>query len=307
MIRPRALERGARIALVAAAGPLPDGALDRAVARVTGLGWEPLPGAHSEGRHGYLAGTDAERIEDLSAALESPDNDAIWLLRGGYGTMRILRHLDLSPLLRRPRPLIGFSDNTALHLTAQRLGVVTFHGPHPAAPELPGFALERLRQVVAEDQPAGVLPLPETHPHPQGLVPGTATGRLAGGNLSLLAATVGTQYQVDPRGAILFIEEVGEPLYRIDRLLTQLMLSGALEGAAAIAVGAMSECPDEGGPGLPSPAEIVLDRLGPLGVPISCGLPFGHIPETWTLPLGVRARLDAYAGTLEILDPAVVR
>src|SRR5688500_4903787 len=119
MILPRALRSGARIALVAPAGPLPPGGLERAIERVRQLGWEPMVGRNAGGRHGYLSGTDAERLQDLNNALTAADNDGIWCLRGGYGTMRLLPDLDLSPLIDRPRPLIGFSDNTALHLAIQ--------------------------------------------------------------------------------------------------------------------------------------------------------------------------------------------
>jgi muramoyltetrapeptide carboxypeptidase len=305
MIRPRALGPGARVALVAPAGPLADGALERAARRVLALGWEPLIGRHAHLRRGYLAGSDDERAADLGDALMSADNDAIWCLRGGYGTMRLLARVDFAPLRLRPRPLIGFSDNTVLHLAAQKLGVVTFHGPHPAAPELPRFSLDALRQVLEGSAPAGPLPSPDGGGGARALFPGIATGRLVGGNLSLLAATVGTPVQLDARGAILFFEEVGEPGYRVDRLLSQLLLAGLLDEVAGVAVGAISECPDLTHEDAVPAAEVVRERLRPLGVPVAYDLPFGHVPASWTLPLGVVARLDASAGTLELLEPAV--
>ena len=131
LIQPTALPRDARVALVAPAGPLTDEAVDRAAARVEALGWTPLLGRNSRGRRGYLSGTDAERLADLQAAIDSDAVDAIWCLRGGYGTMRIVDRIDWDALLRRPRPLIGFSDNTALHLALQRRRLISFHGPHP--------------------------------------------------------------------------------------------------------------------------------------------------------------------------------
>jgi len=306
VIPPRALRPGARVHLVAPAGPLPEGGIERAVERVVALGWEPVLGRHAAGLWRYLAGTDEERLADLQEAIDDPEGDAIWCLRGGYGTMRLLPRLDLAPLRLRPRPLVGYSDNTALHLAAARHGVISFHGPHPAAAEVDPFSLELLRHLLSEPDPMGTLPLPPGFPAPgPGLVPGIAEGPLVGGNLSLLAATVGTPYQLRARGAILFLEEVGEPAYRIDRLLSQLLLSGALEGVAGIAVGAISDCPDDGSPEIPTPDEVVLDRLGSLGVPLACGLPFGHVPRSWTLPVGVRARLDADCGELTLLGPAV--
>ncbi|HUE95670.1 MAG TPA: LD-carboxypeptidase [Longimicrobiaceae bacterium] len=304
LIRPKAPPEDARVALVAPAGPLPEGGLARAIGRVRGLGWEPVVGLNADTRSGYLAGTDDRRLHDLNEALRSDEIDMIWMLRGGYGTMRILADVDFDSLARRPRPLVGFSDNTAVHLAAQRHGVITFHGPHPAAADLAGFSLECLRDTL-RPEPAGILPHPEGAERPVALEGGVAEGPLVGGNLSLLAATVGTPYEVRAAGAILFIEEVGEPAYRIDRLLSQLLLAGALDGVAGVAVGAVSECPDTGATDVPEPSLVLHERLRHLGVPIVYGFPFGHIPRGWTLPLGVRARLDAGAATLQLLEPAV--
>lgn len=159
--------------------------------------------------------------------------------------------------------------------------------------------------VVMSGAPAGRLPLPgASFPKPATIRPGVATGRLVGGNLSLLAATIGTPYQVSAAGAILFLEEVAEPAYRLDRLLSQLLLAGVFKNVAGIAVGAISESPDASEAGH-APVEVLRDRLETLGKPVACGFPFGHIPESWTLPVGVEARLDASAGTLEVLEAAV--
>lgn len=303
---PRHLAQGARVALVAPAGPLRPDAIARATDRVQTLGWDPILAPHARDVHGYLAGTDADRLSDLQAALDDPSIDAIWCLRGGYGTMRILADLDLVRFQERSRPLIGFSDNTTLHLLLNRAGIVSFHGPHPGAPEVTDFSLNCLREIVSRPGAPIQLPLPSpglTRPTP--LVAGTAEGRLVGGNLALLAALAGTRFQIDARDRILFFEEVGESRYRIDRLLTQLLLSGAFSGVRGIAVGAITECPDDGRADLPSVEEVLTDRLGGLGVPVAIGFPFGHVPDQWTLPVGARAALDASAGTLTILEPAV--
>lgn len=306
MILPPALRPGGRVALTAPAGPLADGAVARAAERIRAWGWEPVIGGFAHGRHGYLSGTDDERVGDLNAALRAADNDAIWFLRGGYGTMRILDRIDWDALIDRPRPVIGFSDNTAIHLTLQRRGLVSFHGPHPASPELTSFAEAGVRQAITSTEPLGLVPFPpDGASRAETLVAGVAEGRLVGGNLSLLAATLGTPFAVDAREALLFLEEVGEPVYRLDRLLSQLRLSGVLEGVAGVVVGAISECPDQDRHDLPPPLEVLLDRLGAVGVPVAFGFPFGHIPDNWTVPCGVRARLDASAGTLEILGAGV--
>lgn len=302
MIRPPALRPDMRVALVAAAGPLPDGGVNRAMMRVESLGWEPVPGDNCRARKGYLAGTDAERAMDLNRALRDPTIDAVWFLRGGYGTMRILKEIDWDALAAHPKALIGFSDNTAVHLAAQRAGVVSFHGPHPHTPEFPDFAHDELLRVLTVPEPAGVLPFPPGG-RAETVAGGVAEGPLLGGNLSILSATLGTPFAIQPEGAILFFEEVGEHPYRLDRLLAHLRLAGVLDAVAGIAVGGVTDSPVV--EGAPTAAEVVADALGGLGIPVATGFPFGHIEENWTLPLGVRARLDADAGTLALLEPAV--
>ncbi len=298
---PVAPHDGALVSLVAPAGPLGDGGIERAVERVRSFGWRPIVAPHASRREGYLAGTDTERVADLQSAIDG-DSEIIWCLRGGYGTMRIADRLDLAALARRPRPLIGFSDNTVLHLLARKAGVISFHGPHAGVAEFPEFTRSCLAAVMSGW--CGCLPRSSAHPAPVTVRGGHADGRLVGGNLALLAATIGTPLQVEAAGAILFLEDVGEPGYRLDRLLTQLILAGVMDRVAGIAVGALSDCQDED-PSLPTPLEVVRDRLAGIGVPVVSGFPFGHTPETWTLPLGVRARLDADACTLELLEPAV--
>jgi muramoyltetrapeptide carboxypeptidase len=304
MIRPPALRPGARISLVAPAGPLAPGAVELATERIRGWGWEPRVGEHASGRHGYLSGTDEQRASDLNAALRDPDNDAIWFLRGGYGTMRIIDRIDWDALVRRPRPVIGFSDNTAFHLVLRSLGLVSFHGPHPATAEFPDYSLQGIHRVMTIAAPPGPIPFPDPEARAETVVGGRAEGRLVGGNLALLAAMTGTPYGPRAEGAILFFEEVGEAVYRLDRLLTQLRLAGVLDGVAGVAIGAITESPDTA-PDLPTPAEVVADVLGTLGVPVAIGFPFGHVPQNWTLPVGGLARLDAGAGTLELLEAAV--
>ena len=305
MIRPPALRPGARVALVAPAGPLSEGAVERAVERLLGWGFEPVLGEACRGRHGYLSAPDADRAADFNAALRDPSVDAVWSLRGGYGVMRIVDALDWEALAARPRALIGFSDNTAIHLGARRLGIVSFHGPHPATVEMNDFAQSGLWRVLTDPSPAGLLPFPEGDPGAETITGGVAEGRLVGGNLSLVASTLGTPYAIDAAGALLFLEEVGEPAYRVDRMLTQLRLAGVLSEVAGVVVGGFTEIPNGASPDHPPVEEVLRDRLGDLGVPVASGFPFGHIEDNWTLPVGVRARLDADAGTLELLEGAV--
>jgi muramoyltetrapeptide carboxypeptidase len=304
VIRPAALRPGAGVALVAPAGPVAPEAVDRAVERVRDWGWEPRLGRHARGRRGYLSGTDEERASDFNEALRDPGVDAIWCLRGGYGTMRVLAEIDWAVLAARPRPVIGFSDNTALHLAIQRRGIVSFHAPHPATADFPAFSAELLRRSLTVPEPAGPLPFPAASAgRAETLRGGAAEGPLVGGNLSLLAATLATAVSPRTDGAILFLEEVGEAAYRVDRLLTQLRLAGVLGRVAGVAVGAFTDA--ESTADAPEIAGVIEDRLGDLGVPVAIGFPFGHVADNWTLPLGVRARLDADAGTLTLLEPAV--
>ncbi len=302
MVRPPRLRAGARVALVAPAGPVTEERIDEALARCAILEVEPLLGRSARVRTAYLAGTDAQRAADLQAALDDPGVDAIWALRGGYGNMRILPRLDFTPLLARPKALIGFSDNTALHLALTRAGLVSFHGPHPEArPTLVTDAC--FRRVLFDPEPAGELPLPEAGPAPEMLVDGVAEGPLVGGNLTVVAALCGTPAAMTAEGKIVFLEEVGENGYRVDRMLAQLRLAGALDGAVGLAFGRITEVPEYAND-RPMP-EVLAEYAEMIGVPAVRDLPIGHVPDNWTLPLGVRARLDARAGTLALLEGAV--
>jgi muramoyltetrapeptide carboxypeptidase len=298
---------------VAPAGPLLEkDDLTRAGALCRALGYEPVlsPGA---GRHyGYLAGTDRERLEELNAAIADPAIDAVWCIRGGYGTTRILHQVDFAALARRPKALVGYSDITALLIGAVvRAGVVAFHGPVARA-AMPAFSRVHFEQVLARAEPAGRL---GRLPQPDVLLPrenrivtlagGTAEGPLFGGNLSLLQCLLGTPFCPDLDGAILFLEDVGEDLYRVDRMLAHLRAAGALDRLAGVAVGRFTELERRGADGALGLEEVLETYLLPLGIPVAHGFPVGHIDDQWTLPLGVRARLDADAGDLELLEAAV--
>ncbi len=284
------------MALVAAAGPLRDPReLEESVENARALGWEPVPGAHVLARHGYLAGPDEHRLADVNAALADDTIDGVWFVRGGYGSMRLLASLDYDALRRRPKVMLGFSDITAIHAAvATRCDVVTYHGP-TARGALSRFSRRSLARAVMEARdPCGIAPAART------LRSGRAEGPLVGGNLSLIAALAGTPYAPDYSGAILVLEDVGEPTYRIDRMLQQLLMSGALSGLAGIAIGEFSE-------GTPSHDvmsrkldDVLRDMAELAGVPAVAGIPLGHIDDQWTLPLGARAALDADAHTLRV-------
>jgi muramoyltetrapeptide carboxypeptidase len=313
-VRPPKLAPGSRVALVAPAGPLLEGDdLTRAVELCRALGYEPLLGHHAGRKYGYLAGTDDERVNDLNAALNDPSIDAIWCIRGGYGTTRILHRIDFDALAERPRPLVGFSDITAILVAGlKRAGVVTFHGPVARAP-MPAFSRGHFERVLACPEPVGRLGrLPPRSdvlvPRDDRIVPlqgGVAEGHLIGGNLTLLQCLIGTPYFPDLDGAILFLEEVGEALYRVDRILAHLRLIGALDRLAGVVIGRFTELERQIPDGALGLDEVLSTYFRPLGIPVAYGFPIGHIDDQWTLPLGVRARLDADAGELELLEAAV--
>jgi muramoyltetrapeptide carboxypeptidase len=301
-LRPPRLRAGARVALVSPAGPITEERLACALAQCETLGIEPVVARSALRRHGYLAGPDDERAADFQQAVADPSIDAIWALRGGYGTMRLLGTLDLTPLLRRPKAFVGFSDNTALHLALGRAGLASFHGSH-AGGAFPTFTECCFRSVLFQPAPAGRLPLPPPASRMATIVGGTAEGALIGGNLSMLAAASGTPFGLEARGRILVIEDVGEATYRVDRALMQLKLAGGLEGIAGIVLGQFTEhqSKEQDFPLAPMLAEMT----AALGAPCVAGAPVGHVDDNWCIPLGVRARLDADAGTLDIIEPAV--
>lgn len=298
MRRPPLLGPGARVALVAPAGPL-DGAadLERAIANAHSFGWEPDVAPHAMARAGYFAGTDAERLADINRAFADDRVDGVWCIRGGYGAMRLLDGIDYASLRRRPKALIGYSDITALHAAlGQRCELVSFHGPTGRA-ELSDFSRDSLaRAVVTGGDPCGLAAGAET------LVPGTARGRLAGGNLALLASLCGTAYAPPLDGAILVLEDVNEAVYRIDRMLVQLRLAGLLARCAALVFGSFTNADEEEGTGgARTLAEVLREAAHEVGVPCIAGAPVGHIADQWTLPLGAVAELDASARTLHLV------
>jgi muramoyltetrapeptide carboxypeptidase len=314
VILPPRLMPGHRVALVAPAGPMLErDDLTRGQELCRALGLEPVLGANAGRRHGYLAGTDDERLADLNGALSDPSIDAIWCLRGGYGVTRILDRVDFSPLRQRPKAVIGYSDVTALILALhQATGVVAFHAPMARAP-MPAFTREVFEQVTSRATPAARLPrLPSSStvlvPRSPRLLTvrgGIAEGPLLGGNLSLIAALQGTPYLPVFDGAILFLEDVGEDLYRIDRMLAQLRMTGLLARLAGVILGQFTDMKRGTSEGALGFDEVLDTYFAPLGIPVLSGVPVGHVDEQWTLPIGVRARLDAGAGEVDLLEAAV--
>lgn len=301
--------------VVAPASPPVDAdAVTRGVAALEGMGLRVRLGRHALARRGYLAGDDRERAADLMEMFLNPGVEGIVCLRGGYGSGRLLSWLDYRAISRHPKVFVGYSDITALHLAINRLaGLVTFHGPMVAGDMgrgLTEYSAGHLRRALFDAAPLGPVANAPDAPRPHTIRGGRATGLLVGGNLSLVVATLGTPYSIETRGRILFLEEVGEEPYRVDRMLTHLRHSGKLAQAAGVVFGECTGCKPGRErldyPGAPSARDVVAEVLAPLGVPALFGLTIGHGTHKATLPLGVRATLDADAGTLTIEEAATL-
>lgn len=292
---PPRLGPGSRVALVSPSGPLRGiHELKHAMTNARDMGWEPVVGTNANARDGYFAGADRLRSADLLDAMARPDVDGIWCLRGGYGAARLLPALPLDTLRAHPKALIGYSDITALHAAWQHAGVASFHGPTARA-TLTGFTRASfLRTVVEGGDGTGTMPAAST------LRDGAAHGRLAGGNLALVASLCGTPWAIDFRGAIVMLEDINEATYRIDRMLTQLRLAGAFDGCVGFLFGQFTDCSIDSDDGARSMDAVAREFADTLGVPAVLGAPFGHVDDQWTLPLGAMATLDASARTLRL-------
>ena len=275
------------------------------------LGFKVKVGAHAYDRWGYFAGQDRDRADDINRMFADDDVDGIVCYTGGWGSPRVLPYLDYPLIARKPKVFLGFSDITALlNAIYQRTGLITFHGPVGGS-NLDPYTLENFRKVVMTSEAPGKLASPEKKPSELidrtnrilRLAPGKATGRLVGGNLTLVAAMMGTPWEIKTDGAILFLEDVREDLYRIDRMLTQLALGGKFDRLAGFVFGRCSQC-NYDGPSF-SLEEILQDRFGSGRFPAISGLSFGHIEQKLTLPVGALAKLDAVAGTLTLIEAAV--
>lgn len=296
---PPGLRPGDRVAVVSPSGPLAPERLRDGIACLRDWGFDAVAAAHAGARRGHLAGTDDERLGDLQAALDDPDVRGVWAARGGYGLTRIVHRVDWSGVRRRPCVIVGYSDTTALlHAAWTHARLRTVHGQfagraHLVARHPP--AAERLRALVAGDLPDPLL---------QGLrtgVVGRARGPLLGGNLATLCAQLGTPEAIDLSGAVLFLEDVNEAPYGVDRMLTQLRRSGALGGVRGVVVGEFTG--DAPGVDPARTAEVIADRLGDLGVPVVVDAPIGHRDDMLALPHGALVELDADAGALRVVGP----
>ena len=301
-LHPQVLRPGDAVALVSPAGPVAAEKVESAVQVLQGWGLRPRVYPHALDRHSFYAGRDEDRASDLNDALADPEIRGVICNRGGYGVQRIIQRLDFEAVRRDPKLVTGFSDITALHgalWTQARLATV--HGPVATQLERGGVFTSGMRHALMSTEPV-VVEANADEPTFNVRIKGCASGKLFGGNLSMLSTCVGTPFMPDLNGAILLLEDVGEASYRIDRMLTHLLNCGILHRLAGIAVGQFS-LPGNGLSAV-SASEVLTERLGKLGIPVLGGLSIGHGASNIAVPLGTEATLDADAGTLLVAAAA---
>ncbi len=300
VLKPKKLRRGDQIGLVAPASAFPEERLDRAVAWVQQLGYQPVLGKHVKASLGYLAGTDEQRVEDLHRMFADSSIAGIWAIRGGYGCTRLLPRLDFELIRKNPKVLLGYSDITALHIAlAQETGLVTFHAPVASAKPTP-YTATQLRRVLEAKRSLAIQPYEDSTDPAYVIHPGTASGLLTGGNLSLLAAMAGTPWSPSFAGKLVFLEDIDEKPYRIDRMLVQLFQATDLAEAAGVLMGVFRGCePDPDDRSL-TLEETLRHQFGQLKVPVYYGFSFGHIANQCTIPIGVGASFDTSEAILRL-------
>ncbi|MBI5526498.1 MAG: LD-carboxypeptidase [Deltaproteobacteria bacterium] len=296
--KPRRLAQGAVVSLVAPSGPVKKEAFCAGARLIEAAGFRLKFAPELFADDGYLAGTDERRLGEMAAAFSDPLTAAVWCARGGYGSMRLLGRLDFAGIARTRKPLIGFSDATALELALlAKAGFVTFHGPLVSTL---GAEIEISRRHLFELLSGAVSRVEIGGPGAETIRPGACEGRLVGGNLSVISCLLGTGFVPDLSGAILFLEDINEEPYRIDRMLTQLELSGTFDAIAGLVVGTLGTDADAD-----ALRAIVREKARGRRWPAVFGFPIGHGPLNMALPQGIMARVDADRRSIELLEPCV--
>ena len=305
LIKPRALEAGDTVALTAPAGIVYDEQeFDRMQGVLESMGFRVVFGEHVKKRYGYLAGTDKQRADDLNRFFADPDVKGIIAVRGGWGSARILPHLDFSMIRSNPKVYCGFSDNTTLHLAFLRFAdLISFHGPNGTS-EWTELTIQNFRSVLMKGEKTEYRSNSEVTT----ISEGTAEGRLIGGNLSILTSSLGTFYEPYTNGAILFTEDIGEEPYKIDRMMTHLKEAGKLDNLKGFIFGRCTDCPEPSTSSSGFTLKNVLDHhIRPLGIPAIMGADIGHDEDNFTIPMALKAKLDANHGIFTLEESAVIR
>lgn len=311
----KGLKPGDTLGLIAPGYAVSPEKLEEAIGYVKDLGYKPYHTDRILGNHGYLSNTDEERLADLHHMFSNNEVDGILCVRGGYGCTRILPYIDWDLIRNNPKVFAGFSDITALlNAMNERTGLVCFHSPVGTTLDT-DYNREQFQRVITGNGRSTVInPFPyetEEEPHPEEYKPytinkGKARGVLAGGNLCLLSAMTGTPYEPDYTDKIVFIEEIEEEPYRVDRMITQLRQSATFDKARAVVLGIFNGCNTARNPDSFNLKEVLTDLLGDMKVPVGYGFPIGHIDENATLPLGVPVEVDTEQFTIKILANSVI-
>jgi muramoyltetrapeptide carboxypeptidase len=316
-LKARRLQPGDTVGLVAPATAIfEDVTVDIARESLEGLGLKVKTGTHLRDRHGYLAGDDQARANDINGFFADKSIAGVIPIRGGWGSARVLPHLDFDTIRRNPKVMMGYSDITALHNAIQaRTGLITFHSPVGTG-RWDAWSVDWVKRVLFDGEAVTMAnpktlsdrnALTQVENRTRTITPGKARGRIMGGNLTVLTAILGSGYVPDYTGAILFIEDVQEDLYRIDRMLTSLKLAGILDKAKGVVFGTCSQCgPGNGNYGALTLEEILADHIKTLGVPAWQGAMIGHDQPQWTVPFGLDVEIDATAATVTMTEPGVV-
>ncbi len=311
-IKPKTLAPGDTIGLITPSSSITEEKLEKAIANMKMLGLKVKLGKHIKAINGYLAGTDEQRLEDLHNMFADDEVDGIWCIRGGYGVGRILPKINYKLIKKNPKVLIGYSDITALLLAIyQKTGLIGFHGPL-ASSDFTDYSVKHLKGVLMNPQMSYTMDhamdsddSTDKAYHSKVLRSGKAKGELTGGNLTLLAAAMGTDFQPKFKNKLVFIEDIGERPYRLDRMFTQLLQSSDLHKAGGILLGVFEGCEAKENDRSLSLMEMFKDRLGHLEMPIIYGLSFGHIKNHMTLPVGIEAKMDTDKRTVTLLEKGV--
>ncbi len=309
-LKPAKLKKGDTIGLIAPGSYITQSQLEESIKNFEELGYKVKYSKNILNKHGYLAGYDTERADDIHSMFADKEVDAIAAVRGGYGCARLLPILNYELIKSNPKILIGYSDITSLlYGIYEKTGLVCFHGPVGTS-TFNEYSVNHLYNILAD--PKSNYEMKNLHEDEEQLFvikDGVAEGELVGGNLSIVVSMIGTEYDIDSEGKIIFLEEIGEEPYRVDRMLTQMRQSGKFDKCKGIALGVFRRCEiDESSPEFEnslSLKQVLKDRLGDLGVPVIYGLSFGHITNKFTLPFGIKAKLDTYNKRLTLLEKAV--
>lgn len=310
-IKPKRLKKGDTIGLVTPGGQIEKRQLDETVEKLEKLGFKTYYTNKVLAQYGYFAGTDQERAADIMHHFTNKKVDAILAIRGGYGAIRILDLLDYKRIQQNPKALIGYSDITALlSAITQRTGLITFHGPVGIS-TFNEFSIASLERVLVHPRKHYKYPYQredKTEDNPEfdvyTLQDGKAKGNLIGGNLSVIDSMIGSKFELNFKDKIVYIEEIHEKTYKVDKMLVHLLQATNIKEAAGIAFGIFAKCNQGDEPKL-SLKEVITSLFQPLGIPIAYGFPFGHIATKITLPTGVKAKLNATKNTLKLLEKAV--